>query len=273
MEKFKKNVVIIIPIHSENPSNCELSSFAQCFKVLGSHPIVAIAPFGLNLRNYKKVIPDFNIHFIDPEWLSSKLNYNKLKVSNFFYSKFHEYEYLLTYELDAYVFKDDLLYWCNKNYDYIGAPWFEGWHETREVKDIIGVGNSGFSLRRTSTSLKILKRILYIRYIYKLCLCRNKKANIIFNIVIKLLEGYFKILNPILLPRIVENNSDNEDIFWCKLVGKTFIDFNIAPVSEAIQFSFENNPALLFEHNNRQLPFGCHAWKRYDPNFWGKHID
>ena len=30
---------------------------------------------------------------------------------------------MLIYQLDAYVFKDELLNWANKGYDYIGAPW------------------------------------------------------------------------------------------------------------------------------------------------------
>ena len=30
---------------------------------------------------------------------------------------------MLIYQLDAFVFQDDLAYWCQQNYDYIGAPW------------------------------------------------------------------------------------------------------------------------------------------------------
>jgi hypothetical protein len=57
------------------------------------------------------------------------------------------------------------------------------------------------------------------------------------------------------------------------LVGRTFNDYTIAPVNEAIKFSFEANPEFLFEKNNYQLPFGCHAWQRYDPLFWEKYIN
>ena len=42
---------------------------------------------------------------------------------------------MLTYELDAYIFSDD---WHKANafkYDYIGAPWFSGFH----------LANKGFS--------------------------------------------------------------------------------------------------------------------------------
>ena len=94
----------------------------------------------------------------------------------------------------------------------------------------------------------------------------------LFRFVLHLLQRSFKISNIDLLPHIVERNPRNEDFFWCMQVGKIFSDYKVAPVSEAIKFSFETNPELLFEKNNMQLPFGCHAWKRYDPIFWEKYI-
>ncbi|MFR6542216.1 MAG: DUF5672 family protein [Butyricimonas virosa] len=29
--------------------------------------------------------------------------------------------------IDAFVFRDELTYWCTLNYDYIGAPWLCKW--------------------------------------------------------------------------------------------------------------------------------------------------
>ena len=34
----------------------------------------------------------------------------------------------------------------------------------------------------------------------------------------------------------------------------------------------EVSPRLCFERNHRQLPFGCHAWARYDGAFWEPHL-
>lgn len=269
---FKKNVCVVIPVHSANPSAAELASFRQCFKILGEHPIKILIPAGLNMKAYKFDGSEFDIVNVDPLWLSSVEYYNRLKKNKLFYELFNAYDFLLTYELDGFVFIDELLAWCDKNFDYIGAPWFEGWHEAEGVKNIIGVGNSGFSLRKNSTSLSILKRILQIKYIYKLCLCKDKQENALFRFIMRLLKGHFNISNTDLLPRMVDFNRDNEDFFWCMLVGKTFSDYKVAPANEAIKFSFEANPQLLFEMNNRQLPFGCHAWQRYDPAFWEKYI-
>lgn len=57
-----------------------------------------------------------------------------------FYLRFRQWEYLLIYQLDAYVFQDELMDWCNKGYDYIGAPFLK---LNREV-DWNNCGNGGF---------------------------------------------------------------------------------------------------------------------------------
>ena len=49
--------------------------------------------------------------------------YNHLMLDTDFYNRFRDYKYILIHQTDAFLFKPDLLYWCNKNYDYIGAPW------------------------------------------------------------------------------------------------------------------------------------------------------
>lgn len=41
---------------------------------------------------------------------------------------------------------------------------------------------------------------------------------------------------------------------------------------EASHFAFEKHPSFLFSQNG-QLPFGCHAWRKYEyDEFWGKYI-
>jgi hypothetical protein len=60
----------------------------------------------------------------------------------------------------------------------------------------------------------------------------------------------------------------NEDIFWGVVVPDRCGLFNVPRPEEAISFAFEAAPEYLFELNQSQLPFGCHAWERYNPQFW-----
>jgi hypothetical protein len=41
---------------------------------------------------------------------------------------------------------------------------------------------------------------------------------------------------------------------------------------QALKFGFEQHPQLCYELNNQQLPFGCHAWEKYDYEFWEKYM-
>lgn len=68
------------------------------------------------------------------------------------------------------------------------------------------------------------------------------------------------------------NSTENEDYYWTQILGKFFNNYKVAPIEKAIKFSFDVNPSLLFDMNNNELPFGCHAWGRYEPEFWSKYI-
>ena len=265
MARNNKKVVVVIPIHSETPSKLELISFQQCYKVLGKHPIRILAPEGLNLNKYKAVVPVFEVVFINPIWQSSVEKYNKLKLSQFFYKLFADYEFLLTYELDAFLFKDELLHWCNKAYDYIGAPWFVGFDNPTD--EFLGVGNSGFSLRNIKSMQRALRKIYIQEAAYHTF---GKKNKIAFQLStwLNYLRIYFGENYT-----IQQSVHRNEDGFISQIIAAEIKDFKIATVEEAIQFSFEVKPAYLYKINQNNLPMGCHAWYKYDLEFWRPFIE
>lgn len=264
--KEKKYCVVVIPIHTASPCKMELISFQQCFKVLGNHDIKILAPKGLDLEQYKTVVPDFQVIFIDPVWQSSVEKYNKLKLSQFFYKLFDAYQFMLTYELDAFVFKDELLFWCEKGYDYIGAPWFVGYGSPTS-NEFLGVGNSGFSLRNIPAMQNALKTICLQEGMYRP-----------FKTGKKIFVKWFIALNSFLIKfgenhTIQRADNINEDWFITHIIDKEINEFTIAPVKEAICFSFEVKPRYLYELNNNSLPMGCHAWWRYDLDFWEPFVE
>ena len=71
----------------------------------------------------------------------------------------------------------------------------------------------------------------------------------------------------------VKQRGGNEDVFWTQCIPKYFPKFKVAPFEDAYAFSFEKNASMLYKKNNNQLPFGCHAWQKYEyEEFWKKHI-
>ena len=264
--KPKEKVVVVIPIHKGNPTDYELISFEQCYKVLAKHPILIVAPKGLNVTAYKERIDHIHVIYIPKHWQSSLQSYNTLKKSHFFYTLLKDYEYILTYELDAFVFRDDLLMWCNKGYDYIGAPWFDKLGGADLNSEMLGVGNSGFSLRKTQTIHKYISR-----YVHK------SKRYYSYNPFIKLLgmgEYYLGHVNKLLgINYSVEKFChEPEDMLICFKLKKQFPSIQIAPLEDAWRFAFEFNPRLLYQLSQEELPFGCHAWWKYDLEFWKPYI-
>lgn len=266
-------VCIVIAIYSASPSHYELVSFKQCFKILSKHPIYVVAPHDLNLSAYKNAVPQFNVIHIDKKWLASRLSYNKLKLSQYFYSLFSKYTFLLTYELDAFVFTDELDNWCDKGYDYIGAPWFDAYDEVKG--NILTVGNSGFSLRRIAAIQNGIRHIYYsdptrFRAIKNTRLLQRSKRVI------------YKQLNRIeaFISKFSDENKSlqkasflSEDRVISEFMTRSIKDFNLASADDACKFSFEVNPDILLAMNNNKLPMGCHAWWLYDLAFWRPYIE
>jgi hypothetical protein len=59
-----------------------------------------------------------------------------------------------------------------------------------------------------------------------------------------------------------------EDSFWSIEAPKFDREFRVPTAEEALPFAFEVDPRWCYEKNNRKLPFGCHAWAKYDKEFW-----
>ena len=146
--------VIAIPCYRKGLDREEKASLLQCSKVFGSkYDIVFCIPEDLDCSTYLDIVPHAQVKRFDNKFFSSVSTYSWLLLTPDFYLRFYEYEYMLIYQLDAWVFRDELEEWCKKGYDYIGAPFVL---KSGDVESVI-VGNGGFSLRRISAVLRVLQ--------------------------------------------------------------------------------------------------------------------
>lgn len=273
---------VVIPIYKPFPLENEKKSLIQCSKILKKYPFIFVCPENLNISFYNNFCIDNFLNFNFEKFKESYFNgidgYNKLLLSKMFYTKFDKFEYILIYQLDAWVFFDRLEHWCNQKYDYIGAPWFEGYNSANENSKILTFsGNGGFSLRKVNSFKKILN-IGRFDYILKLSDIWN------------LYKEYTFLHKIIRLPKMIikrwtrENmlffflekflfDGKNEDGFFSLYAPKIDKKFKVALSEVAISFAFECQPKRLYELNNKKLPFGCHAWEKYDFDFWRQYID
>jgi len=245
----KYQVTVIIPIYRPHLLADEIISLKQCFKILNNHKIIFIAPQGLECTEYEGYCMQKLCEFVffDNSYFNDIHGYNKLMLSAQFYKRFLQYKFILIYQLDAYVFSDQLIHWCKKNYDFIGAPTPPHENKTGEIQflktyakfamllnhRVRHVGNGGLSLRKTSTCYWLLK----------------------------------------MLPGRVKNwGFNNEDGFF-KYWGNLLFPFIKLPTEEeALLFSVETEPAEALGKLQHILPFGCHAFRKYDWEAWRPYI-
>lgn len=240
----KRPAVIALIVHHASLTPAERVGVRQCLRILSRHPIVVVAPEGLTLPQLLRSLPTERFPV---QCFASVRDYNRLALSKMFYERFSEFEYMLIHQLDAFVFQDELLDWCGKDYDYIGAPWIgiqftnspewealllphlvnSGMTKRRER---LNVGNGGFSLRRVGKMQFILDQYAFLRSLW---------------------------------------SDRHEDAFW-GIAARLCIPesvYRVPDEQEAMAFSIETQPEYCVKRIGK-LPFGCHAWSTMAPSFW-----
>ena len=159
--------------------------------------------------------------------------------------------------------------WCNKNYDYVGAPWirssermplpkriwdnlvcyglrvvnYHGNRRTQKNKTLLynEVGNGGFSLRKRERMIAVLEQLPLQVQAYL-----NPKNN-----------------NPFFA----------EDVFFSVEPQRNGLKLSKPNYKEACRFAIENKPELALSLNGGELPMGCHRWNKESRPFWSRFID
>ena len=256
MKKYsRRDIVVVVPIYKLNLSPLEKISLNTLKKKLGRYTIYLVCPKRL-VESIKKhsFLKKFYLFEVENNFLRSRRGYNILLKKPFFYEHFIKYKYILIYQLDCLVFSDNLPYFCNYDFDYWGAPIFK-YSLNGSIRGAV-IGNGGLSLRKVESFLYISK---------KYSLMHNKLK------LLKLLQLPFHMLEFFLSKKsgvISHLFTKNEDIFWSLDAVRLFPNFKKPSVNEASLFSIEGEKDLCFKLNGGKTPFGCHAFNKYNKDFW-----
>ena len=263
--KSKIRVSIIIPAYKlyEELFEHEIHLLNKINNVFNTLSIIVILPKSLE-KNWRENCA-FQLVTFDDFFFKDKDSYSLLLTSKFFYQNFLSFDYIQIIQTDCWVFENNLDYFCNLGFDYIGAPWMVGGFEGNPEKKLWKVGNGGFSLRKVSTFIHILDQIEKTQYgLLPVFINRHKG-------LLRLLKN-LGIRNNL---RHYLKQTPGEDIFWCIYVPNVFSnnEFKIADLNSAAHYSFEVHPEYLFsEITCNKLPMGCHNWIYHDPHFWKTYI-
>ena len=236
---MKKKCVVLIPIYKNELDYDEYFSVKSSLKHLKEYDIYFIGPENIKLNYYSRKFPEIKFKSFDKDFFSSISGYNRLLTSERFYLRFEKYDYMLILQTDAIVLKDELLFWINLNYDYIGAPW-----------------PMGFSIRIKSSNFPIDDSLLCTSFVGNGGLSLRK-----INSCINLINAFEDISTN------WRNNGHAEDLFF-SFMGTMLSDFKIPNFKTASEFSHDIEPVFLYKLNFNSIPFGCHAWKKYNPDHW-----
>lgn len=235
------NCAVLIPIYKESFDTDEEFSVSKSLTNLKGHDVYWVAPDSLNLTYYQKHFEGVQVKRFEDSYFENIPSYNRLFVRKNIYIAFAEYEYVLICQPDAIVLKPELNQWIEKPYDYIGAPWPNGYALTILIKSIpipegvicnTFVGNGGLSLRRNKACIRLIEEFADVS---------NEWAEV----------------------------GHAEDLFFA-FMGTLSKDFMMPNLMTAAHFSHDVDPIYLQKLINHEMPFGLHAWNKYDREYWLK---
>jgi hypothetical protein len=239
----QSSVDVLVPIYQTALAGHELLAVDRAFKVVGNHGVTFFGPSGLDVSFYSERYPNARFRFYSAEFFKSLSGYSRLLLSEMFYDDPGWREFLLIVQPDAYLFRDDLDRWVHSPFDYIGAPWPDGYQmniAAGKFAEVGGrvvrahVGNGGLSLRR-----------------------RSKCA--------ALIREHTEIANWFVC------TGSNEDLFFAFL-GMLSSDFVLPNQMTASEFSWELKPEEFYRMSGGVLPMGVHGFDKNSPEFWRLHI-
>ena len=270
MSKKSPTVAVVVPMYRSTLNRDEEISRRHLLHFLGGFDRYLVVPESLKVG-----LDGFAIKRFGNEFFSNTVAYSALLLSREFYEAFSVYDFILIYQLDALVFSDQLTDWCGRGWDYIGAPWIKS--AAADFVDAPAVGNGGFSLRKVESFLRVIDSPGFDAE-----LDRYRGA-------LRGEPGWTPAPHLTISERVISRFTNrfgresaaatldsperrlygiNEDYFWSFKAINYWPGFKIAPVEEALRFSFEVEPRRCYALNGFQLPFGCHAWNKYDRKFW-----
>jgi hypothetical protein len=271
-DRDNRLVAVVTPLHRFPLTPDEEISIRHLRKYLGRFDRYIIGP-----SVPPSEFTDFRFKQFPQRHFDSLNSYSKLLVAKEFYRAFADYEYILIYQPDCLVFSSELEQWCLAGWDYVGAPWFKDFTDN-PAAGLWAVGNGGLSLRKVSAALAVLtskKRAVDDPKVRGSQTRRFESMPPLRSLLVSfrtlLLQcGYHN--NYRWLMREFDKRPYNEDCFWAFQAHKLVEQFRIPTPEQAMAFSFEMAPRYCFEQNAGQLPFGCHAWPKYDREFWQPYL-
>ena len=118
---MKELVSVVIPILNPQINPTEEKLLHHCLETLQNYPLIFITYQGADLSIIKEHNEEIDVIYFPEKYFRSRNELARLFLLEEFYERFNWCEFLLIHELNSWVIKDELHYWCKQGYDYLKA--------------------------------------------------------------------------------------------------------------------------------------------------------
>lgn len=232
---------VAIPVYKPTFTKSERFNVETSLANLNGFDVYLYGPQSLDVSYFENQIGITKVIRFSDHFFKSIEDYSRLMLSTEFYEALNGYSHVLICQPDAIALKQELQYWVNQPYDYLGAPWPKGFEYNICSEQILidegvmsktFVGNGGFSLRNIKGCLALFEEFPSVRQEWI-------------------------------------SNGHAEDLFF-GLVGMLSKNFRMPNMMVAACFSHETEPEYLYKLIGNKLPFGCHAYEKHQLEHWQK---
>ena len=263
-----KRVAVTVPLASyPELSPDEEISLRHLRHYLGAYDRFVLAPESMDVPH-----DDFEIIRFPDRYFGSANAHTRFIMTPGYYETFRDYEFILTYQLDALVLSDELLDWCDAGLDFVSAPNYG-------LADHFSMPCSGgFALRRVESFLKVFysDRFAVDPDEYWRRLSAGKPlASRLLNLprkYLKRMRRFNNVQRDIDLFLQETNGPLLEDEFFVLKGPRYNPDFKLPSIETALRFAFDEHPRAAFDLAGGRLPFGAHAWFKQDREFWAPYL-
>lgn len=255
MEKNK--LLVVIPVYHPVLKAYEKAALEHNLSLMEGFSVVFLQPNNVDMSPLNAQYPNVGVIEVSGDWLGTAYGiqgYNRMMMSESFYKLFQDYTYIFICHVDAWLFKNELAAWCDRDFDLVAAPWPTRPRYTR------------FPLKQYLKLRLLLKpknKIIHSQMFGRignggLCLRKVKTFR----------EACVQYADEIEYYNSQPDALHNEDLFWALVPP-----LKVPSVKEALTFSFDLKPELCYQLNGNRLPMACHGFnKPVRVGFWKQFI-
>jgi len=118
---MKELVSVLIPILNADLTIHEEKVLRHSLEALSRYPIILFTYEGADLSAFESAHNRVEVLTFKSKYFESRQTLSNLFLMEDFYTRFTWSDFILIHELNSWIVKDEIYYWCKQGYDYLHA--------------------------------------------------------------------------------------------------------------------------------------------------------